>query len=299
VAPGVYAGVPMRLPLCFALLGALGCSHAQLSGADLDRVQRPAYVGRVAEGAGPKVTGALAGVNPPEDQLIIAMNSGIGKFEVSERLRSQVAFALRGEKPWSNAVPASQVASALETFLVERVPAVPPDYNRLKPMGTDAVVELVVEGYGIKNEAGMNQTYVRGYARMFLLADGTELWRSDFFRSGSTQGLASLNPSAVQSNPGPYGDQVRALLDATAASLALELTPPGRLGGRPTPAGQMSAPPDAPTKTEQEVGKTRAPAPDLTAPAQLPAPTDRITPKSKTQPPPDLTTPSEQPATPK
>jgi hypothetical protein len=288
-------------PLCFALLSALGCSHAQLSGADLDHVQRPAYVGRVADGAGPKVTGALAGVNPPEDQLIVAMNSAIGKFEVSERLRSQVAFALRGEKPWSNAVPASQVASALETFLVERVPAVPPDYNRLKPLGADAVVELVVEGYGIKNESGTNQTYVRGYGRMFLLADGTELWRSDFVRSGFAQGLASLNPSAVQSNPGPYGDQLRALLDATAASLAVELTPPGRRGGRPTPSGtgEVSVPADAPTKTEQEVGKTRAPAPDLTAPAQLPSPTDRITPKSKTQPPPDLTTPSEQPATPK
>jgi hypothetical protein len=240
-------------------------------------------------------------VSPPEEQLIVAMNLAIGKFEVSERLRSQVAVALRGEKPWSNAVPASQVASALETFLVERVPAVPPDYNRLKPLGADAVVELVVEGYGIKNEAGANQTYVRGYGRMFLLADGTELWRSDFFRSGFAQGLASLDASAVQSHPGPYGDQLRVLLDATATALAQELMPPGRRGGRPTPAGtgELSAPADVPTKTEQEVGKTRAPAPDLTAPAQLPTPTDRVTPKPRTQPPPDLTTPSEQPATPK
>jgi hypothetical protein len=287
-------------PLCFAVLGALGCSHAQLSGADLDRVQRPAYVGRVAEGAGPKAQPGLDGT-PTEAQLVTAMNSAIGKFEVSERLRSQVSVALRGEKPWSNAVPASQVASALETFLVERVPAVPPDYNRLKPTGADAVVELVVEEYGIRPENGVNQSYLRGYGRMFLLADGSELWRSDFQRSGALQGLPPLTSSAVQSNPAPYGDQLRALLDATAASLALELSPSGRAGGRPTPAGtgEAGAPADAPTKTEQEMGKTRAPAPDLTAPAQLPAPTDRVTPKSRTQPPPDLTTPSEQPATPK
>jgi hypothetical protein len=288
-------------PLCFVMLSAVGCSHAQLSGADLDRVQRPAYVGRVAEGAGPKAQGAPGGVEPTEAQLVTAMNAAIGKFEVSERIRSQVAVALRAEKPWSNAVPASHVASALETFLVERVPAVPPDYNRLKPTGADAVVELVVEEYGLRPEGGGNQSFVRGYARMFLLADGTELWRTDFQRSGAAQGLPTLEPAAVQSNAAPYGDQMRVLLDATATALAQELMPPGRRGGRPTPAGtgELSAPADVPTKTEQEVGKTRAPAPDLTAPAQLPTPTDRVTPKPRTQPPPDLTTPSEQPATPK
>jgi hypothetical protein len=282
--------------LRFGLLLTLGCSHAQLSGADLDRVQRPAYVGRLAEGAGPKAT--ETGVTEPP-QLVTSMNAAIGKFEVSERLRSQVAVALKDEKPWSNAVPASQVASVLETFLVERVPAVPPDYNRLKPTGADAVVELVVEEYGLRPQGAQSQTFVRGYGRMFLLADGSELWRSEFERSGATQGLPALDASAVQLNASAYGDQLRTLLDASAVALAQELTPPGRLGGRPTPTGtgELSTPPDVPTKTEQEVGKPRAPAPDLTTPAQMPTPTDRT--KPKPQPPPDLTTPSEQPATPK
>lgn len=283
----------MRLrSLCVGALATLGCSHSQLSGTDLDRVQRPAYVGRVAEGAGPKAQGGGS-----EAQLVSAMNASIGRFEVSERLRSQVSVALKGEKPWSNAVPASQVASVLETFLVERVPAVPPEYDRLKPTGADSVVELVVEEYGLRPEGGTSQAYVRGFARMFLLADGTELWRSSFQRSGGAQGLPALDAAGVQSNAGPYGDQMRALLDGAAAGLALELTPPGRRGGRPTPTGTGEL--STPTKTEQEVGKTRAPAPDLTAPAQLPSPTDRIKPKSSTQPPPDLTTPSEQPAIPK
>lgn len=283
---------------CLAVLCALGCSHAQLSGADLDRVQRPAYVGRVAEGAGPKAQGA-GGADVSNAPLSTAMNAAIGKFEVSERLRSQVAVALKAEKPWSNAVPASQVASLLETFLVERVPAVPPDYNRLKPTGADAVVELVVEEYGVRPQGAQSQTFVRGYGRMFLLADGSELWRGEFQRSGESQGLPPLDASSLQSSATAYGDQMRTLLDASAAALAQELTPPGRRGGRPTPSGtgELSVPPDAPTKTEQEMGKVRAPAPDLTTPAQLPTPTDRT--KSKTQPPPDLTTPSEQPATPK
>lgn len=283
---------------CLAVLCALGCSHAQLSGADLDRVQRPAYVGRVAEGAGPKAQGA-GGADASNAPLSTAMNAAIGKFEVSERLRSQVAVALKAEKPWSNAVPASQVASLLETFLVERVPAVPPDYNRLKPTGADAVVELVVEEYGVRPQGAQSQTFVRGYGRMFLLADGSELWRGEFQRSGESQGLPPLDASSLQSSATAYGDQLRTLLDASAAALAQELTPPGRRGGRPTPSGtgELSVPPDAPTKTEQEMGKVRAPAPDLTTPAQLPTPTDRT--KSKTQPPPDLTTPSEQPATPK
>ncbi len=284
--------------LCFGALAAIGCSHTQLSGADLDRVQRPAYVGRVAEGAGPKAAG---GTEPAEAQLASAMNAAIGKFEVSERLRSQVSVALKSEKPWSNAVPASQVASALETFLVERVPALPPDYDRLKPTGADSVVELVVQEYGLRPESGRSQSYVRGYARMFLLADGSELWRVDFQRSGGAQGLPALDRADVQSNATPYGDQMRTLLDGAAAALALELTPPGRRGGAPTPkgTGELSAPSDAPTKTEKEV-KTRALAPDLTAPAQLPAPTDRTKSKpSSSQPPPDLTAPTEQPATPK
>jgi hypothetical protein len=285
--------------LNLGVLLALGCSHAQLTGADLDRVQRPAYVGRVAEGAGPKAQGLQGVTDASQVQLGTSMNTSIGKFEVSERLRSQVAVALKSEKPWSNAVPASQVASVLETFLVERVPAVPPDYNQLKPTGADAVVELVVEEYGLRPQGTQSQSYLRGTARMFLLADNSELWRTEFQRSGETQGLPPLDAAALVSNAGPYGDQLRTLLDATAAALAQELSPGGRLGGRPTPSGtgELATPPDAATKTEQEGAKTRAPAPDLTAPAQMPTPTDRT--KSKTQPPPDLTTPTEQPVTPK
>ncbi len=278
---------------CIAALALCACTHtSQLSGAELDRVQRPAYVGRLAEAAGPKAQGLGTGTQS-EGELVGAMNAAIGKFEVSERIRSQLAVALRAEKPWSNAVPASQVASALETFLVERVPPVPPDYSRLKPLGADAVLEVVIEDFGVRPEGSAAQSYLRGYARLFLLDDGTELWRADFQRSGSSQGLPPLSVATFQSNAALYGDQMRALLDASALGLAQQLSPTG-LAGRPV--APPPATPAAPAETDQ-TGKPRAPAPDLTQPAETPAPNDRTKPKS--QPPPDLTTPSEQPVTPK
>jgi len=291
-------------PLLLAVLAAAGCSHTQLSGADLDGVKRPAYVARVAEGAGPKADGVhTAEPAPSEAQLVTSMNAAVGKFEMSERLRSQLASALRGEKPWSNAVPAAQVASALELFLVERVPAVPPDYSRLKPLGADAVVELVIEDYGLRGGSDGAQSYVRGYGRMFLLSDGSELWRAPFERTGDAAGLRVLDPSAVAAEGAPYAAQMRTLLDGAAKGLAGELTPPGRVGGAPTPAGtgELAAPADAPTKTEEEIKSTRVPSPDLTAPTETPQPADRTRQSSppQSQPHPDLTAPTEQPVTPK
>ncbi len=274
------------------MLATCGCSHTQLTGAELDRVQRPAYVGRLADGAGPKAQG----VGTSEAQLVTAMNAAIGKFEVSERLRSQLAVALRGQAPWSNAVPASQVASALETFLVERDPPVPPDYNRLKPTGADAVLEVVVEDYGLKAQGTVAQTYLRGYTRLFLLADGTEVWRGDFERSGTGQGLRLLDVAGLASNASPYGDQLRALLDATALELGRQLSPTGRVSGAGTPVNAGPSPADA---SPGQPGTQRAPPPDLTPPADVPTPHDRVTPKSQVQPAPDLTPPSEQPVTPK
>ncbi len=279
--------VTLRLT-CLAALGICACSHTtQLSSPELDHVQRPAYVGRLAEGAGPKAQG----VSQSETELLAAMNAAIGKFEVSERIRSQLAVALHTEKPWSNAVPASQVASALETFLVEREPPVPPDYNRLKPTGAHAVLEVVVEEFGLRQEGTTAQSYLRGYARLFLLADGTELWRAEFQRSGGSQGLRPLATTGLSSNAGPYGDQLRALLDASALALAYQLSP--ALASRPATAAPAAP---AGTAPADQGGKTRAPAPDLTQPADTPVPTDRLKPKAT--PAPDLTPPSDQPVTP-
>jgi hypothetical protein len=281
--------------LCFAAVASFGCSHTQLSSADLDRVAKPAYVAYVAESAGPHAQAPGGDKAPTQAQLVAAMNTAINKFEVSERLRSQVASALRAEKPFSNAVPAAQVASVLETFLVEREPPVPPDYTRLKPTGADAVLELVVDEYGLQPTGGGSQPYLRGHARLFLLADGTELWRTDFQRSGSVQRLPALDIVTLSPDAAPYGDQMRAILDAQALALAQELSPPGRPGSQPlsTPALQP-VPAEKPADTS---GTTRPLAPDLTPPAQTPAPTNRLAPK--TPPPPDLTPPTEQPVTPK
>jgi hypothetical protein len=134
---------------------------------------------------------------------------------------------------------------------------------------------------------------------MFLLADGSDLWRTTFER---VAGLPTLQASALAKDAAPYGEQMRVLLDKTAQALALDLTPPGRRGGRPTSTGatELSAPADPATKTEKEIQKSRAPAPDLTPPTETPTPSDRTAPsKQPRQPTPDLTPPTELPVSPK
>ncbi len=172
----------LRLAASILTLGLAGCAHSSLEGSDLDQVQRPAFVSRVADEAGPRVTvyrsdsaqaSKLTGTSPADADHRSsrpASSRRCRSFEAAERLRSHVYAAIDTEKPWSQAVPPSQVASALETFLVQEVPGTAPDYARLKPLGADSVVEFVIEEYGIRTEKGVPQTWVSGSGRMFRLS---------------------------------------------------------------------------------------------------------------------------------
>src|SRR5678815_3445694 len=56
-SPGDDTPVTPRLAVASVLtLGLAGCAHANLEGSDLDKVQHPAFVSRVADEAGPRVT---------------------------------------------------------------------------------------------------------------------------------------------------------------------------------------------------------------------------------------------------
>ena len=137
----------LRLAVASVLtLGLAGCAHANLEGSDLDKVQHPAFVSRVADEAGPRVdvyrsdsaqASKLGGTSPADAdrKLEESLKPALSRFEAAERLRSHVQAAIQTEKPWSQAIPPSQVASALETFLVQEVPGGAPDYGRLKPLG--------------------------------------------------------------------------------------------------------------------------------------------------------------------
>jgi hypothetical protein len=290
-------------------LGLAGCAHGNLEGSDLDRVQHPAFVSRVADEAGPRVNvyrsdsaqAAKLGTTSPETadkKLEESLRPALSRFEAAERLRSHVHAAIQTEKPWSQAVPPSQVASALETFLVQEVPGSPPDYGRLKPLGADSVVEFVIEEYGVRTEKGVPQTWVKGTGRMFRL-DGGELWHTGFSKTSTEAGLKPLDPSGLASDPRPFHEQMVAVLDSVSVQLARQLSPSNRAGGSPTPpgTGELKTPADAQTPLEKEIQKSKSnPPPDATAPTEVPVDsTSKKKQPKQSAPPPDATAPTEEP----
>ena len=184
----------LRLVLV-GMLGLVGCAHQPLSGSDLDRALRPAFISRIEEKAGPRSLvfrddssygGKLKKLEPKEAdrRLQLKLEKGIPeksipsitRFEVADQLRSSTLGLLPRERPWSSVVNPAAVASALESFLVEEVPANAPDYELLKPLGADLVIEFVIEDYGMRSENGHAGAYLIGYGRMFYLEGGGNVW---------------------------------------------------------------------------------------------------------------------------
>jgi hypothetical protein len=302
--------VTLRSAASVLLLGLTACAHATLDGSDLDRVQHPAFVSRVADEAGPRVSvyrsdstqaSKLGGASPEDadKKLEESLRPALSRFEAAERLRSHTYAAIQTEKPWSQAVPPSQVATAMETLLVQEVPAPPPDYGRLRPLGADSVVEFVIEEYGVRTEKGVPQTWVRGTGRMFRLGDGGEMWRSSFAGNSTEAGLPPLDPGVLATDPRPFHEQMVAVLDSVSVQLARQLSPTNRAGGAPTPpgTGELRAPADERTPLEKEIDKSKAkPPPDATTPTDVPVDvgSKKKAPRPST-PPPDATAPTEVP----
>jgi hypothetical protein len=261
-----YRGVKKRL-LGVCLL--LGCSHVALSGSDLDRVAHPAFISRVDEGAGPEslVFGRDDHYRPKlgklddaeaDRRLRLKLAKGVTRFEISDRLRADTLALLPKERPWTQVVDPASVASALESFLVEEVPAREPNYGLLRQLGADAIVEFVVQDYGMRSNDGRAGAFVKGYARMFLL-DGSEMWRATFDRDALEEGLAPLDPLMVAQKPQLFGDQLDKLLDEVAVVFSKELSPTGRRGGAPLKPGTgelQSAPDDVHKAGKAETPKT-------------------------------------------
>lgn len=264
--------------LCVLLLTCVvGCSVHRLSGASLERVSRPAFISRLQEEAGPRslvferdgaYQAKLKKLSPAEaDRRLQARLAGaMTRFELAERLRTETAARLPQVAPWTRAVEPARVASVLETFLVEERPATPPDYELLRPLGADAVVELVIQEYGLRSERGVAGAYVEGYGRMFRLAPGREeLWRRPFRRDRVAEGAEHLDPFRVGKDPALFAEQVRALLDELATQLAEGLTPPDHPAA--APASQLLPPPGPATPRPPPL----PPAQEL-PPGQLPDP---------------------------
>ena len=274
-----------RLASTLLVTLGLGCAHSSLQASDLEQIHRPALVSRLTDDAGPQVNvyradparaGALKATTPEaaDQRLQEKLAGSVTRFEVGERLRTRVQSSLQREKPWSQAVPPAQVAGVLETFLVQDVTATPPDYAKLKPLGADAVVEFLIDCYGLRSEKGVPQSWVRGTGRMFRLSDGGEIWRSGFTRTSADANLAPLDPAALVDDPQPFRSRwpwcsmggIALAQQLNTSGAPLDLQPPTDVrptrgpGPKPKPA---APPPDATAPTESPVdpnAKKKAPA---------------------------------------
>ncbi len=233
-----------------------GCAYQALSGGSLDRVVRPAFISRIEEGAGPKSLvfrddgsygPKLKKLDPKEAdrRLAAKLGKGMTRFEVSEGLRTKTLALLPQERPWTQPADPARVASTLQSFLVEEVPANAPDYDLLKPLGVDAVVEFVVESYGMRSKGGRAGAFIEGYGRMFFLDGGGTVWRRAF-RADQVDSLSPhVDPFRVAKEPeGPpvFRTELTTLIDAVAAQFATDLNPPNRLGGSSSPPGEGERP---------------------------------------------------------
>jgi hypothetical protein len=143
-----------------------------------------------------------------------------------------------------NTVDPARVASVLESFLVAEVPALAPDYDLLKTLRADTVVEFVIQDYGMRSKRGRAGAYLRGYARMFRLEGRSELWRHAFELDEVDGGVEHLDPFKVGKEPALFRERMTDLVDVLSSRFAEELTPKERKGPVPLPdAGpETSAP---------------------------------------------------------
>jgi hypothetical protein len=243
-----------------------------VSRSDLDRVGAPAFIARSLQGAGPRslVFTQDSSYAPRLQKLDVAeadrrfqrrLIKGMGRFEVAERLRAVTLSLLPKEAPWSDTVDPARVAELYQTYLLEEEGGKPPDYARLRELGADSVVEIVVEEYGMRSAGGKAGGYLSGYARMFTL-EGHELWRRSFRVDPLASGQAALDPLAVAKDPNLWRNTMQSMLDAVASQFARDLSPVG------APSENRARPP-GPSKASVPAGPPGLDANDVQGPPGL------------------------------
>ncbi len=239
-----------------------GCSHTPITAAELDRVNRPAFVARFEDESGPSVRvfrddshwmdelrkkGSKLSASEADEKLAEHLTHGnwrgtgaskeflptITRFEVSDGTRANTFALLPKEMPWTNTVPPGVVSRTLESLLTQEVPARPPDVELLKPLGVDAVVEIVIESYGMRSENGRAGCFLSGYGRMFMIEGGGNMWYRSFRADEVASGQDSVDPFAVNKDPRVFRAHMSALIKAVGEQFAQDLQPPRGETARP------------------------------------------------------------------
>ncbi|NBD11123.1 hypothetical protein FOF48_21620 [Corallococcus sp. Z5C101001] len=180
-------------------------------------------------------------------RLTVKLQQAVTRFELSERLRVTTLSRLPEEAPWTDAVDPARVASSLESFLVEEVPANAPDYDLMAPLGADTIVEFVIQDFGMRSEGGHAGAYLKGYGRMFRLDGRKELWRRPFHLDAVEQGAPHLDPFKVGKEPELFRLAMTDLIDKVADMFVKDLTPQNRKGSAPTGSAAADTVPSAVT----------------------------------------------------
>ncbi|MBM4780517.1 MAG: hypothetical protein GQE15_22690 [Archangiaceae bacterium] len=258
----------MRCTLGVLGLVAVGCAHTPVSASALDSLERPAFIARIEEGAGPKSVVfrddaasyakrlKTLDAREADRRLTLKLEKGtdkersINRYQVADSLRAQVVSELPRTRPWTRMLPPAQVATVLESFLVDEVPANAPDVTRLEPLGVDSILEIVIEDYGMRSKGGKAGIYLYGYAQLYRVKGGV-LYRRAFFSDELNAGLEHLDPFEVAKSPTLFANRVKSMLQAVAHQIALDLSPATRTAQQDTPPARLEAAP-TPAKPAEE-----------------------------------------------
>jgi hypothetical protein len=234
-----------------ALLAFASCSHIPLSAGALNDVDRVAFIARITDQAGPvstvfrddssyrgKLSARKIADNEADRRLAAVLADGtfeksksgerelkfrtLTRFEIAEGIRSQILSQLPREQPWKSAASPSEVARVLESFLVKEVPANEPDYDRLKELGADTVMEIVIEEYGMRSDSGQAGVFLKGFARMFKIGGGQMYFRS-FVSDELSSHIAGQDPFLVAKNASLFVDRLRTIMNAISETVAKDL----------------------------------------------------------------------------
>ncbi len=197
------------------VLGTIGCAPHRLDPGSARDIRRLAVVSRVAKG--PVVTG-LRG-DEVDRAFAKSLAAQVRPFEMAERVRASLLARMPPGQPWSQAMPAIEVATALESLLVEDR-ATPTDLRVLRDRGADAVLLLEVQEYGVHERNGAAGLFVRGQGRLFLF-DGGTLWSGALDCDQLDPGGETVDLEAMRD--GGFRDAVIALVDRMSTRVAPSL----------------------------------------------------------------------------
>jgi hypothetical protein len=216
-----------------AALAGVACAPHRLDPDHARDLRRLAVISRVAKGPAASVASAGAKGVPGEAAeeaaeesdraLAEALARQVRPFEMAERVRVSLLAHLPAAHPWTQVMPPIEVATALDSLLVEDATA-PVDYAALQRRGVDSVLLLEVSEYGVHGRAGAVGLYMKGKGRLFVLG-GPTLWSGALDYDQLEAGGDPADTAAL--GKGGFRDAVIELLDQMSARVAASLA-----GGR-------------------------------------------------------------------